>query len=64
MGLLIKVKGRSIEEIRYYLEFTAEYVIEGKIIGFPTDSVYGLGGDPQNLEVINKIFNIKWINSI
>jgi len=60
MGLLIKVKGRSIEEIRYYLEFTAEYVIEGKIIGFPTDSVYGLGGDPQNLEVINKIFNIKF----
>jgi len=60
MGLLIKVKGKSIEEIRYYLEFTAEYVIEGKIIGFPTDSVYGLGGDPQNLEVINKIFNIKF----
>ncbi|TFG17152.1 MAG: threonylcarbamoyl-AMP synthase [Promethearchaeota archaeon] len=60
MGLLIKVKGRSIEEIRYYLGFTAEYVIEGKIIGFPTDSVYGLGGDPQNIDVINKIFNIKF----
>lgn len=60
MGLLIKVKGKPIEEIRYYLEFAAEYVIEGKVIGFPTDSVYGLGGDPQNLEVINKIFEIKF----
>jgi L-threonylcarbamoyladenylate synthase len=60
MGLLIKVKGKPIEEIRYYLEFAAEYVIEGKVIGFPTDSVYGLGGDPQNPEVINKIFEIKF----
>ncbi len=60
MGLLIKVKGKPIENIRSYLEFAAESVIEGKIIGFPTDSVYGLGGDPQNLEVINKIFEIKF----
>jgi L-threonylcarbamoyladenylate synthase len=60
MGLLIKVKGKPIEEIRYYLEFAAEFVIEGKVIGFPTDSVYGLGGDPQNLKVINKIFEIKF----
>jgi len=60
MGLLIKIKGKKIEEIRYYLEFAAENIIEGKIIGFPTDSVYGLGGDPQNLDVINKIYNIKF----
>ncbi len=60
MGLLIKFKGKSIEEIRSYLEFTADYIIQGKIIGFPTDSVYGLGGNPQNLDVINKIFDIKF----
>ncbi|MEJ2294714.1 MAG: L-threonylcarbamoyladenylate synthase [Candidatus Lokiarchaeota archaeon] len=60
MGLLIKVKGKSIAEIRQYLEFTVESVVEGKIIGFPTDSVYGLGGDPQNIEVINRLFDIKF----
>ncbi|TFF85806.1 MAG: threonylcarbamoyl-AMP synthase [Promethearchaeota archaeon] len=60
MGLLIKLKGKSIDQIRYYLDFTAEYIIKGKVIGFPTDSVYGLGGDPQNLEVINKIYDIKF----
>jgi L-threonylcarbamoyladenylate synthase len=60
MGLLIKLKGKSIEEIRSYLEFTAEYVIEGKVIAFPTDSVYGLGGDPQNIDVIDKIYNLKY----
>jgi L-threonylcarbamoyladenylate synthase len=60
MGLLIKIKGKPIEEIRYCLELTADYVIQGKIIGFPTDSVYGLGGNPLNLNVINKIFDIKF----
>lgn len=60
MGLLLKLKGKSIEEIRSYLEFAAEYVIEGKIVAFPTDSVYGLGGDPQNLDVIDKIYNLKF----
>jgi L-threonylcarbamoyladenylate synthase len=60
MGLLIKIKGKSIEEIRYYLEFAAENIIEGKLISFPTDSVYGLGGDPRNLDVIDKIYNIKF----
>jgi L-threonylcarbamoyladenylate synthase len=60
MGLLIKVKGKSIDEIRSYLEITVEFVIQGKIIGFPTDSVYGLGGNPQDLDVINRIFDIKF----
>jgi L-threonylcarbamoyladenylate synthase len=60
MGFLIKVKGKPLEEIRYCLELAVEYVIQGKIIGFPTDSVYGLGGDPRNLDVINKIFEVKF----
>ncbi|MFX1314133.1 MAG: L-threonylcarbamoyladenylate synthase, partial [Promethearchaeota archaeon] len=32
----------------------------GKIIAFPTDSVYGMGGDPQNLNLIDRIYNIKF----
>ncbi|GAI91830.1 unnamed protein product, partial [marine sediment metagenome] len=41
-------------------ETAVENIIEGKIIAFPTNSVYGLGGDPLNLEVINRIYDIKY----
>ncbi|OGU40755.1 MAG: threonylcarbamoyl-AMP synthase [Ignavibacteria bacterium GWB2_35_12] len=32
---------------------------EGEIIGFPTETVYGIGGDIFNEEAVNKIFEIK-----
>jgi L-threonylcarbamoyladenylate synthase len=60
MGFLIKVSGKKIEDIDIYLETAAEYVTEGKIIGFPTDSVYGLGGDPLNLKLIEALYRIKF----
>lgn len=31
----------------------------GKIIGFPTDTVYGMGCDAFNLKAINKIYKLK-----
>ena len=31
----------------------------GKIIVFPTDTLYGIGCDPYNTEAVNKIFDIK-----
>jgi L-threonylcarbamoyladenylate synthase len=60
MGLLIKLTGKKLADIEFYLNFAAENIVEGKIIAFPTDSVYGIGGDPQNLEVIEKIYKIKF----
>lgn len=60
MGFLIKLAGKELKEIVFYLKIAVENIIEGKIIAFPTDSVYGIGGDPQNLEVINRIYNIKF----
>jgi len=60
MGFLIKLAGKKLKDIKLYLDTAAEYVIEGKLIAFPTDSVYGIGGDPQNLEVINRIYDIKF----
>ena len=60
MGFLIKVKGKSLEEIDLYLEIAVDSIIEGKLLGFPTDSVYGIGGDPLNIEVIERIFEIKF----
>ncbi|MCL5991838.1 MAG: L-threonylcarbamoyladenylate synthase [Bacteroidetes bacterium] len=32
---------------------------DGEIIGFPTETVYGIGGDIFNEEAVNKIFDIK-----
>jgi L-threonylcarbamoyladenylate synthase len=60
MGFLIKLKGKKLEEIQPYLEFAVDKILEGGIIAFPTDSVYGIGGDPINHSVIDKIYNIKF----
>ena len=60
MGFLIKLAGKDIKDIKLYLDIAVDNIIEGKVIAFPTDSVYGIGGDPQNLEVINRIYDIKF----
>jgi L-threonylcarbamoyladenylate synthase len=60
MGFLVKVSNKKVEDIQYILEIALEHVINGKIIAFPTDSVYGIGGDPTNSEVIEKIYQIKY----
>jgi len=60
MGFLIKLAGKELKKIKFYLDIAVENIIEGKVIAFPTDSVYGIGGDPQNLDVINRIYEIKF----
>ncbi|MFX1364730.1 MAG: L-threonylcarbamoyladenylate synthase [Promethearchaeota archaeon] len=60
MGFLIRLAGKELKDINFYLKIAVENIIEGKIFAFPTNSVYGIGGDPQNLEVINKIYDIKF----
>jgi len=60
MGFLIKLAGKQLKDIKVYLDIAVENIIDGKVIAFPTDSVYGIGGDPLNLEVINRIYDIKF----
>jgi L-threonylcarbamoyladenylate synthase len=60
MGFLIKLKGKKIQDLEFVFETAVDNIIEGKLIAFPTNSVYGLGGDPLNLEVINRIYDIKY----
>ena len=60
MGLLLKIAGKKLEDVDVFLEKTVEIVINAGLIAFPTNSVYGLGGDPLNLEVINRIYDIKY----
>jgi len=60
MGFLVKVKNKSIEEIKVFLDITIDHIIEGNIIGFPTNSVYGLGCDPTNLDAVDKLYKLKF----
>ncbi len=60
MGFLVKLAGKELKEISFYLEIAVENIIEGKIISFPTNSVYGIGGNPLNLNVINRLYDIKF----
>jgi L-threonylcarbamoyladenylate synthase len=60
MGFLVKLTGKELDEIKIYLEIAVENIIEGKVIAFPTNSVYGIGGNPLDLTVINRIFDIKF----
>ncbi|MHA1805763.1 MAG: L-threonylcarbamoyladenylate synthase [Promethearchaeota archaeon] len=60
MGFLIRVAGKNIEDTKMFLDIAVDYIIEGKIVAFPMDSVYGLGGDPLNLDVIERLNQIKF----
>jgi L-threonylcarbamoyladenylate synthase len=57
---LIKLSGKKIEDIKLYLEIAVDNIIEGNVIAFPTNSVYGIGGDPLNIKLIERIFDIKY----
>lgn len=36
-----------------------DIVMEGGVVVFPTDTVYGLGGDPFNINTVNRITHLK-----
>lgn len=37
-----------------------EMLRQGKVIAFPTETVYGLGCDPRNLETMERVYTIKF----
>ncbi len=41
------------------IELAVKYINAGHIIAYPTESVYGLGCNPKNLDAIQKILEIK-----
>jgi L-threonylcarbamoyladenylate synthase len=50
---------RENDDPYIYLQRAAEIIHEGGIIGYPTDTVYGMGADPFNREAIQRILEIK-----
>jgi len=41
------------------INITVKSIKEGKIVVFPTDTVYGIGCDPYNKEAVEKVYRIK-----
>ena len=37
----------------------ARIILDGGVVAFPTDTVYGLGCDPYNREAVDRIYHIK-----
>ena len=60
MGFLIKLAGKELKDIETYLKIAVDFIIQGKVISFPTNSVYGIGGNPLNLNVVNRLYDIKF----
>ena len=60
MGFLVKLSGKNEKDIPFISEIAVDFIKKEKIIAFPTNSVYGIGGDPQSLNVINRIYDIKF----
>lgn len=63
MGFLIRIPKQyleNLEQIKYLFEIAVDYIISGKLLAFPTDSVYGIGGDPLSPAVVEKLYTIKY----
>ena len=42
-----------------FLDKIVEFLKKGKVIAYPTDTIYGLGCDALNMPAIKKIYKIK-----
>lgn len=54
---VVYINSQNIEIFK--IATAVNYLREGKIIAFPTDTVYGLGADFENEKAVRKIFYIK-----
>jgi len=41
------------------IEYAAETVSRGGVIIYPTDTVYGIGGDPFNISTVSRVLHLK-----
>jgi L-threonylcarbamoyladenylate synthase len=60
MGFLVSLNNKKSSDRQVFLEIAADYILDGKLIAFPTNSVYGLGGDPRNENLYKRICRIKF----
>ncbi|MGH9451265.1 MAG: L-threonylcarbamoyladenylate synthase [Terriglobia bacterium] len=56
MAEILKVDGASLNQT---VECAARLITTGKVVAFPTDTVYGLGADPFNLAAVSEVYRVK-----
>ncbi|MGH9397419.1 MAG: L-threonylcarbamoyladenylate synthase [Terriglobia bacterium] len=56
MAEILKVDGASLS---HTLECATRLIVSGKVVAFPTDTVYGLGADPFNLAAVSEVYRVK-----
>ena len=56
---IFRVDIKDIEASRSQLKYAAKKICDGSLVVFPTETVYGLGGDATNPEAAKKIFEAK-----
>ncbi|MGH7707977.1 MAG: L-threonylcarbamoyladenylate synthase [Vulcanimicrobiaceae bacterium] len=49
----------SHERLEHIVEAVAAVVLNGGIVIFPTDTVYGIGCDPHRLDAVARIYDVK-----
>jgi L-threonylcarbamoyladenylate synthase len=59
MAEILNVNTQDPERLEFVLEYATRMILAGKVIAFPTDTIYGLGADPFNLAAVSEIFRIK-----
>lgn len=56
---MLKPEGDISERVGTSVSLAAEYLRQGKLIGFPTETYYGIGVDPENGQSVAQVFKIK-----
>lgn len=58
-AIRVKKRMRILDSTKKNIIATAEIVKKGGLVVYPTDTVYGLGCDPLNLEAIERLLKVK-----
>ncbi len=56
MTNLVRLNERKKEEV---VEIASRYIKEGKLVVYPTDTLYGLGANALSVEAVKKVFEVK-----
>ncbi len=54
---LLRISAETPE--RDALRYAAELIAQGRVVGIPTDTYYGLAADPFNLAAVEEIYRVK-----
>jgi L-threonylcarbamoyladenylate synthase len=59
MARALELRVDSVQPDAERIATAAELLREGKLVAFPTETVYGLGVDPWNEEAVRRLFAVK-----